>query len=88
MDEIENAGTVIAIVSGVFGCTIVLLLYIWNLTQKANDKRHESNENLIAELVESKHTNDLILLELKLITAQHANDLKDHSEIIKRHIKG
>jgi hypothetical protein len=87
MDEIENAGAVIAIVSGVFGCTIVLLLYIWNLTQKANDKRHESSEALIAELVESKHTNDLILLELKMITSQHANQLNDHGEIIKRHLK-
>ena len=72
----EQAGTAIAITSSVFGAIIILLVYIWNLTQKANEKRHEENERLINDLVKSKHTNDLILQKLELITSSQEERLK------------
>lgn len=73
----EQAGSVIAIVSAVFGGVITLLLYIWKLTQNANEKRHLQSEKLIGELIESKHTNDLILQELKMITKSHDEDIRE-----------
>tara|TARA_R110000851_G_scaffold128199_1_gene260505 strand:+ start:405 stop:707 length:303 start_codon:yes stop_codon:yes gene_type:complete len=59
-----------------FGIVIFLLLRIYGTSQKASNKRHEENENLISGLVESKHTNDLILLELKMITTNHEQEIK------------
>jgi len=59
-----------------FGIVIALLLYIWNKTQQANEKRHGENERLIGELVESKHTNDLILQRLDLIVTMHDEKIK------------
>ena len=67
----------IAIVSSVFGGVITLLIYIWNLTQKSNDRRHISSEKLIEDLIASKHTNDLILQELKIITKIHDEDIRE-----------
>jgi hypothetical protein len=58
-------------VTAAFSLVIALLLYIWNQTQKVNNERHSGNESLIKELVESKHTTDLILAELKLMTSIH-----------------
>lgn len=74
---IAETGWVITTLAIIFGTVITLLIYVWNLTQRANDKRHESSEKLVAELVESKHTNDLILSELKLISKGHDEDIKE-----------
>lgn len=63
-------------VVGCFALIILLLLYIWNQTQKNNEKRHEESEKLIKGLVDSKHTNDLILQELKFLTTSHEEKLK------------
>lgn len=60
-----------------FGVVIALLLYIWNSTQKANIRRHEENEQLIKGLVDSKHTNDLILQKLQFISASHDEKIKN-----------
>lgn len=73
----EQVSAVILSVSGIFSGIIALLLYIWKMTQNANEKRHETNEKLIGELIESKHTNDLILQELKMITKSHAEDIRE-----------
>ena len=59
-----------------FGLVIFLLLRIYGISQKTSNKRHEENETLIAGLVKSKHTNDLILLELKMITSNHDEEIK------------
>jgi len=59
-----------------FGLVIFLLLRIYRISQKASDKRHEENERLISGLVESKHTNDLILQRLELIVASHEKKLE------------
>lgn len=77
---VESAGDgywfpLITVVS-CFGIVIALLLYIWNKTQQSNEKRHEANERLIGELVESKHTNDLILQRLNLIVTMHDDKIK------------
>jgi hypothetical protein len=62
-------------VTAAFALVIALLLYIWNQSQKANNERHAENGALIKELVESKHTTDLILAELKIMTAIHEKKL-------------
>ena len=59
-----------------FGLVIFLLLRIYGMSQKANNKRHEATEELTKDLVKSKNTNDLILMELKFLTKSHEEKWK------------
>ena len=77
-----EAGTTIAIVSSVFGGMIVLLLYIWNMTQRNNDKRHEqsekrheANEILIAKLTEMTVQQGNLLAKLDTMSEHHEKQL-------------
>ena len=63
-------------VTAAFALVIALLLYIWNQSQKANNERHAENGALIKELVNSKHTTDLILAELKFMTEYHQKQIE------------
>tara|TARA_R110002020_G_C15762998_1_gene727299 strand:- start:50 stop:328 length:279 start_codon:yes stop_codon:yes gene_type:complete len=62
-------------VAACFSVVIALLLYIWNQTQKNNEKRHTATEEIIKELADSKHTNDLILQRLEILVESHDKKL-------------
>lgn len=76
----EQAGVTIAIVSSVFGGMIVLLLYIWNMTQKNNDKRHEASEK-------RHEANENLISKLTDITVQQGNLLAKLDAMIEHHEK-
>lgn len=76
----EQASTTIAIVSSVFGGMIALLLYIWNLTQKNNDKRHQQSEK-------RHEANEILIAKLTDMTVQHGNLLSKLDAIIEHHEK-
>ena len=65
--ESANNGMWMPIVTivGVFSLVIVLLLYIWNITQKSNDKRHSDNEVIIKGISETSSTMGLLLVKLE-----------------------
>jgi ABC-type bacteriocin/lantibiotic exporter with double-glycine peptidase domain len=52
-------------IASVFSVVIILLLYIWNMTQKSNDKRHKENENIIGKLSEAVTGISLVLVKLE-----------------------
>lgn len=86
----EQVGTIITTVTVVFGSVIALLIYIWNLTQKANEDKHaehkESNKNnatLIAKLADSAVKQDLILQELRMLSQSHQDDIRTQGREIK-----
>jgi len=64
------------VVVSCFALIIVLLLYIWKLSQNANEKRHNENESLIKELIKSRQTDSLILKELQMLTKFHDEKIK------------
>jgi hypothetical protein len=49
----------------VFSLVIVLLLYIWNTTQKTNDKRHTDNERIIKGITKTSNTMSLLLVKIE-----------------------
>lgn len=85
MDQIQ---TIITFLSIVFGGLISLLIYIWNQTQKANDKRHEESErrNAILHEKHEKMTEELIKnsIEQKMILAELNTMVKYHEKKLEQ----
>ena len=50
-------------ISTSFTLMIALLLVIWKMTQKSNDKRHSNTEKILTGLIESNQTMSLLLVE-------------------------
>jgi len=70
-----ETATVITVLSIVFGGVISLLIYIWNQTQKANEKRHEASEKRheASELLISKLTETTV--KMNTIIEYHEKQL-------------
>jgi Na+/glutamate symporter len=87
----EQAGTVIGIVSGVFGGIILLLIYIWNTAQKANEERHRANEKANEErhkANEERHkANEMLIEKLSDVTVQQGKLLTKLDTMIEIHDK-
>ena len=72
----DQASILITIVSAVFGFVIGLLIYIWTLTQKINDKRHEEHQLIIKELSANQTDQKMILIELRAMVSYHEKKLE------------
>ncbi len=80
--ESANSGVWMPIVTiaSVFSLVIALLLYIWNTTQKSNDKRHADNEKLIEQNSNTSQTMSLLLVKLE---TNQENQQKEIDQILK-----
>ena len=87
--ELANNGGWMPIltIGTVFSLVITLLLVIWKMTQKANDKsheasteRHEANEMLIKQNSNTSQTMSLLLVKLE---TNQENQQKEIDKILK-----
>lgn len=63
-----------------FGIIIVLLLYIWNQTQKRNNQRHKDSEELLKKLTENQ-------TDLKMLIIRNSADIENAKAQIENLIK-
>lgn len=76
----EQVSSAIALATGVFGGLIGLLIYIWNITQRANEKRHRDNEKRL-------EANEVLISKLTDMTVQQGNLLTKIDTMIEIHEK-
>lgn len=65
----------LAIVSGVFGIVIMLLIHIWNQMIKDNDKRHSKTEEILEKLTNNQTSTQVLLERIEFQIGQHEKDI-------------